>query len=89
MYGRWAIRDMEETRERLYRDGTPRKVTWRLTLARSGQDGPAGRLDGQEAAADGAGDARGVIEAAEEAAAEGADAAGVVTAGRSAAGLPS
>lgn len=89
VYGRWVIGEIEETRDRLYRDGAPRRVTWRLALAREGSDAPAGRLDAQAAATAGAGDVRGMIEAAAAALASGADAAGVVTAARSAAGLPS
>lgn len=88
-YGRWVIRDLEETRERLYRDGAPRRLSWRLTLARDGSDTPAGRLDALAAATAGAGDVRGMLAAADDALADGGDAAGVVTAARSAAGLAS
>lgn len=67
VFGLWVLTEVEETRTRLYRDGAPRRIEWRLSLARYGDDAPTGRLTALEARTTDAGDVRAVLDAAAQA----------------------
>ena len=69
----------------LRRDGAPRRVAWRLKLARYGDDAPGGYQSAMEARADATGDVRAVTDAAAEAVADGQSSAGVRAAAEGAA----
>ena len=83
--GKYVVTSIEETHTRVYRDGVPRRVAWRLKLARYGDDAPGGYQSAMEARADATGDVRAVTEAVTEAVADGQSSAGVRTAAEGAA----
>lgn len=64
VFGAWVLTEVEETRSRLYQDGAPRRIEWRLSLARYGDDAPTGRLTALESQAAAVGDVRAVLDAA-------------------------
>ena len=81
-FGRYVLVRIEEARARVFRDGAPRRVTWRLRLERYGDDTPGGELTALAAAADESGDARAVLDAIEAAQAAGAAPQEVLAAAR-------
>lgn len=85
VFGKYVMTSLEETRTRVYRDGAPRRIAWRLKLARHGEDAPGGYQSAMEARADATGDVRAVTEAAAEAVADGQSSAGVRAAAEGAA----
>ena len=85
VFGPWVLTEDEETRTRLYRDGAPRRIEWRLSLARYGDDAPTGRLTTLESAATDVGDVRAVLDAAERAVRAGRTPAEVLAAAQAAA----
>ena len=85
VFGKHVVTGIDETRTRVFSDGAPRRVTWRLSLARYGDDVPSGRLDAMEAASTANGDVRAVTDAAANAVARGESSAGVRSAAEGAA----
>lgn len=64
VFGRYVVTGLEETRERMFRDGAPRRVEWSLRLSRYGDDAPGGRLTALESSAAAVGDVRAALDAA-------------------------
>ena len=85
IFGVWVLTEVEETRTRLYRDGAPRRIEWRLSLARYGDDAPTGRLTTLESRTADVGDVRAVLDAAEGAVRAGRTPAEVLAAAQAAA----
>ena len=85
VFGKYVVTGIEETRTRVFRDGAPRRVAWRLSLARYGDDAPGGYQGAMAAAATANGDVRAVTDAAAGAVADGQSSAGVRTAAEGAA----
>lgn len=85
VYGRYVVTALEETRTRAYRDGAPRRVAWRLSLSRYGDDAPGGHQSAMEADAAATGDVRAVTDAVAGAVADGQSSAGVRAAAEGAA----
>ena len=85
VFGKYVVTGIEETRTRVFRDGAPRRVTWRLSLARYGDDAPGGYQGAMAAAATANGDVRAVTDAAANAVARGESSAGVRSAAEGAA----
>ena len=85
VFGPWVLTEVEETRTRLYRDGAPRRIEWRLSLARYGDDAPTGRLTTLESRTADVGDVRAVLDAAERAVRAGRTPAEVLAAAQAAA----
>ena len=83
--GLWVLTEVEDTWSRPYRDGAPRRIEWRLSLARYGDDAPTGRLTALESAAADVGDVRAVLDAAERAVRAGQTPAQVLAAAQAAA----
>ena len=85
VFGKYVVTGIKETRTRVFRDGAPRRVAWRLSLARYGDDAPGGYQGAMAAAATANGDVRAVMDAVETAVAHGQSSAGVRTAAEGAA----
>lgn len=85
VYGKYMVISLEEARMRVFRDGAPRRVVWRLSLERYGDDAPGGYQSALVADATAHGDVRAVTDAAESAVAEGQSSAGVRAAAEGAA----
>ena len=64
VFGKYVVTGIEETRTRVFRDGAPRRVAWRLSLARYGDDAPGGYQGAMAAAATANGDVRAAAEGA-------------------------
>ena len=85
VFGKYVVTGIEETRTRVFRDGAARRVAWRLSLARYGDDAPGGYQDAMAAAATANGDVRAVTDAAAGAVADGQSSVGVRAAAEGAA----
>ena len=85
VFGLWVLTEVEDLRTRPYRDGAPRRIEWRLSLARYGDDAPTGRLTALESAVADVGDVRAVLDAAERAVRAGQTPAQVLAAAQAAA----
>lgn len=85
VFGRYVITGIEESRTQPYPPGEPRRVAWRLRLARYGDDAPGGRLTELESSAAAVGDVRAVLDAAAAAVRAGATPAAVLAAAEAAA----
>ena len=85
-FGPFVLTGVEETWSRFYADGGPRRIEWRLSLTRYGDDLPSGRLTALESAAAAVGDVPAVLAAATAAVAAGRTPAEVLAAATAAAG---
>ena len=85
-FGLHVLTALEEARSRPYPDGAPRRIEWRLSLARYGDDLPSGRLTALESAVAAVGDVPAVLAAATAAVAAGRPPAEVLAAATAAAG---
>ena len=86
VFGRYVLVRIEEARTRVFRDGAPRRVAWRLRFERYGDDTPGGALNTLAAASAESGDARAVIDAIEAAKAAGASPQEILAAAKRAGG---
>ena len=77
VFGKYVVTSLEEDRMRVFRDGAPRRVAWRLKLARYGDEAPGGYQGALVAASTANGDPRAVTDAVAAAVAEGQSSAGV------------
>ena len=80
IFGKYVLVSIEEQRDRVFADGAPRRVTWRLRFERYGDDAPGGLQVAMAKAADESGDARAVTDAVAGAVADGQSSAGVLAA---------